>query len=64
MKLLKTAKKIHDYVVKNNNLDEQMEVMQVRVAKLVGAWSTGGNTNTSRGAIGGLGTQTLSLIHI
>ena len=34
IKLLRTAKIIRDYVIKKNNLDEQMEVMQKRVAKL------------------------------
>ena len=34
LKLLKAAKTIRDYVVKENGLDQQMEVMQRRVAKL------------------------------
>ena len=34
VKLLKAAKLIRDYVVKENGLDQQMEAMQKRVAKL------------------------------
>jgi len=34
LKLLKAAKTIRDYVVKENGLDQQMEAMQKRVAKL------------------------------
>ena len=36
LKLLKAAKTIRDYVVKENGLDQQMEAMQKRVAKLEG----------------------------
>ena len=34
LKLLKTAKDIHDYVKKPNNLDEQNEMILHRLAKL------------------------------
>ena len=34
LKLLKAAKAIRDYVIKENNLDQQMEAMQKRVAIL------------------------------
>lgn len=34
LKLLKAAKVIRDYVIKENNLDQQMEAMQERVSKL------------------------------
>ena len=34
IQLLKAAKTIRDYVVKENSLDQQMEIMQKRVAKL------------------------------
>tara|TARA_E500000331_G_C17155094_1_gene669183 strand:- start:116 stop:280 length:165 start_codon:yes stop_codon:yes gene_type:complete len=34
VQLLKAAKLVRDYVVKDNNLDQQMGAMQKRVAKL------------------------------
>lgn len=34
LKLLKTAKDVHDYVKKPNNLDEQNEMILNRLAKL------------------------------
>ena len=49
LKLLKTAKDIHDYVKKDNGLDQQMEVMQRRVAKLEDILS---NNDSNRQKIG------------
>ena len=34
LKLLKTAKDIHDYVKKENNLDQQMDSVRSRLDKL------------------------------
>jgi len=34
MKLLKYAKTVHDYVLKKNNLDQQMEMVLSRLEKL------------------------------
>ena len=34
LKLLKTAKKIHEYVVEKNTLDNQMEMVLSRLEKL------------------------------
>ena len=34
LKLLKTAKKIHEYVVEKNTLDHQMEMVLSRLEKL------------------------------
>ena len=36
LKLLKTAKKVHQYVVEANTLDHQMEMVLNRLAKLEG----------------------------